>query len=586
MRTKQLICFASFVLMLGVVAGTTPVSSAQTIDSVVRGGSSIHIPPVIAPNTLGEDELCFVDRVHQYNAIPIDLLGAEYVMVANNDKTQVDYSLEVRLNIMIGGCWIIKLYLFLDNRLGGTPGGPGFNPNLTAANMTWVTTMGFIDTGYDIGIDEEGDGDIDQWSSVYAMDSDGSTITLLQQNDATPGGRNMYGVAALHSPNPNPCWPDPYPGTVDVPVDANLSWPRGDDTIQEEVYFGTDPCMTNLPKVATILSAVFPPLYDPPTDLIASTTYYWYVVETSGNMVQAVPVPDYPWSFTTVRGEAQPDFPFDGALITGDTVRYLGDEYIWTKLTFIPGPTAVSHVGYFHEDYSKVESRDPCAYLHQPPYHTIPGWEYTFFAGNPQVPPAVDTLVRGTKYYWTVDANDALGNTFAGDIWEFSIQGYKAFEPSPVDGANDVDPNVLLSWLPGYDVQEHDVYMGTNREDVNNAVYNFMTPPPECVTTTAEPNFMVTGLPKGIKQYWRVDQVSGRMPPPINGGTYYTGDVWCFTITPPDLNNDGSINFKDYTILSNNLHKIGPNLPGDINKDYVVDYKDLRILMENWLWNL
>ena len=77
MRTKQLFCFAWFVLVLSVVAGTIGVSSAQIIEAVVRGGSSISIPPEIAPNPLDEDELCFVDRVHRYKAIPIDLLGAE-----------------------------------------------------------------------------------------------------------------------------------------------------------------------------------------------------------------------------------------------------------------------------------------------------------------------------------------------------------------------------------------------------------------------------------------------------------------------------------------------------------------------------
>jgi hypothetical protein len=598
MRTKQLICFASFVLVLSVVAGTPHVSSGQIIGPVIRGGNSTNTPPVIAPNPLGEDELCFVDRMHQYNDIPIELLGADYVMVANDDKTQPDYSLQVILNPILCGCGTIKLYLFLDNRLGhhNMPGhDPLLNPDLMAAGMGWVYDMGFDDTGWNIGIDESGNGIIDNWSSVYIIDTyylmdlacyaaltDG-TITLLQQNDPKPGGRNMYGVAAIYSSGPYPCWPNPYPphGAIDVPVDANLSWYREPRAVLEEVYFGTDP--NALPLVATILALPqFPPLYEPPGDLIASTTYYWQIVEVNG--------PDRfegdVWKFTTVRGEAQPEYPFDGAVIVGDELYYLGEDYIWTKLIFIPGPTAVEHVGYFHEDYSKVESRDPCAFLGLPPYRTMPGWEYTLFVGNPQVTPACQSLVRGKRYYWTVDSNDVLGNTFYGDIWEFAIQGFYAFEPSPPNEATWVSTDVLLSWLPGFGVHDHDIYMGTSSEDVNNARYDTLNPPSEFVTTTTEPNFMVTGLPYSTKIYWRVDQVNGRMPPPINGGTYYYGDIWCFTITPPDLNNDGIINFKDYAILPKYLQMIGPNLPGDINKDYVVDYKDLRILMENWLWNL
>jgi len=353
------------------------------------------------------------------------------------------------------------------------------------------------------------------------------------------GDRNMYGVAALYyySHGPYPCCPNPDDGAIDVPVDANLSWTRGGGTVQDEVYFGTDPCA--LPLVATIMNLPpFPPLYEPPVDLIASTTYYWQIVEVNSLDRFEGPV----WHFTTmISGEAQCDYPPDGAIISGDEYEYLGDDYIWTKLKFIPGPTAVSHVGYFHEDYSKVESRDPCAFLNEPPYRTVPGWEYTFFAGYPAVPPATETLVRGQKYYWTVDANDALGNTFYGDIWEFFIQGFKAFAPSPPNEAVFIswDPVDLLSWLPGFGVEYHDIYMGTSWEDVNNAVYDALNPPPEFVTTRYDPNYQIYNLTEATKYYWRVDQVNGRMPPPINGGTYYKGDVWCFEILPhihPDHN--------------------------------------------------
>jgi hypothetical protein len=321
--------------------------------------------------------------------------------------------------------------------------------------------------------------------------------------------------------------PNPADGAIDVPVDANLGWVRGEGAVMEEVYFGTDP--SPLPLVTTIMALPpFPPTWDPPGDLVASTTYYWEIVEVNG-------INRWPggiWEFTTVPGEAQPDYPYDGAIITGDTVTYLGDDYIWTKLIFFPGATAVEHKGYFNEDYSKVDSRAPDANLGAPPY-PIPGWEYTLFAGNPSVPPANYTLVRGTKYYWTVDAKDAVGNTFAGDIWSFAIQGFKAFEPSPPNEAILISRDAFLSWLPGFGVVDHDIYMGTSWEDVNNARYNATSPPPEFVITRPDPNYqIISSLPGETKIYWRVDQVNGRMPPPIGGGNYYLGDVWCFTTIP------------------------------------------------------
>jgi hypothetical protein len=170
--------------------------------------------------------------------------------------------------------------------------------------------------------------------------------------------------------------------------------------------------------------------------------------------------------------EAMPDFPADGVVIPGGLYPEHAPTHIWTKLIFIPGPTAVEHTGYFNEDYTKVASRHQDANLGPPPFATTPGWEYTLFAGHPLVPPADDTLVRGTKYYWTVDATDALGNTFAGVIWEFTIQGFYATEPSPPNEATLVETDVLLSWLPGYNSgsyfsTQHDIYMGTSWEDVN-----------------------------------------------------------------------------------------------------------------------
>ena len=69
---------------------------AAIINNVSRGGTSENTPPVIAPNSLNEDELCYVDRTHKYNTVPTTLLGAEYVMVSNSDKTQADYSLDVK----------------------------------------------------------------------------------------------------------------------------------------------------------------------------------------------------------------------------------------------------------------------------------------------------------------------------------------------------------------------------------------------------------------------------------------------------------------------------------------------------------
>jgi len=218
--------------------------------------------------------------------------------------------------------------------------------------------------------------------------------------------------------------------------------------------------------------------------------------------------------------------PADGAVIPGEILL----DNIWTKLIFVPGATAVEHTGYFSDNYDDVAGRIEDANLGSPPYAAVPGWEYTFFAGNPQVPPADETLVRGVTYYWCVDETDSLGFTYPGDIWEFTVQGYKACCPNPPDGAVVSGPDVLLSWISGFGVEEHDVYFGTDFNDVNDTVSgpHDSEPPPEYLGTVEELNMLVTGLSENTKYYWRVDEVSGRLPPPLPGGTIYKGDVWCF----------------------------------------------------------
>ena len=359
--------------------------------------------------------------------------------------------------------------------------------------------------------------------------------------------------------------PDPPNEATFVGTDVLLSWQPGYGVVEHDIYMGTSWEDVNNARYD---------YYDPPPEFVATveepnilvtglldnTRYYWRVDQV---LVRLLPIwlstvyKGRVWCFTTISGSAEPDFPADGAVIDGNTVPY--DDFVWTRLIFIPGPTAVEHKGYFNEDYNKVASRHPDANLGSPPYAHVSGWEYVFFAGHFAVPPADDSLVRGQKYYWTVDETDALGNTFAGDIWEFTVLDFKATLPNPPNEATFVETDVLLSWQPGYGVEDHDIYMGTSWEDVNNAVYNPFNPPLEFVATRSEPNIVVTSLALNTTYYWRVDQVNNRGGPFFPIPEYYTGDVWCFTTTPSALNNDGYINLKDHAIPSN--HK-KMSLPG------------------------
>ncbi|MDD5064507.1 MAG: LamG domain-containing protein [Phycisphaerae bacterium] len=95
--------------------------------------------------------------------------------------------------------------------------------------------------------------------------------------------------------------------------------------------------------------------------------------------------------------------------------------------------------------------------------------------------------------------------------------GPKAYDPNPVNGATDVDVNTALSWSPGGYAISHDVYLGINYNNVNNAD-----------TTSAEykgnydvNTFDPCGLGPMTTYYWRIDEKSS--------SSTTKGDVWSFT---------------------------------------------------------
>ena len=167
------------------------IAQAGLITSIERRNSTNTAPQIAGP--LAEGSLCYVDRTpathppggHQYKQIPTGLLGDDYVMVANADRTVATYELDVTL---ASEC---KLFLFIDNRVGD--GDKATPPTLGNGVMDWVGNMGFVSTGNSLSIDEKGDGSIDNYFTIYSKLVPAGTITLKEQN---AGSLNMYGVAA------------------------------------------------------------------------------------------------------------------------------------------------------------------------------------------------------------------------------------------------------------------------------------------------------------------------------------------------------------------------------------------------------
>ena len=145
---------------------------------------------------------------------------------------------------------------------------------------------------------------------------------------------------------PYPTSPAPGYGETDVPLETNLTWTRGDGTVADEVYFGTE---SPLPFV-TLISKDSQALYDPgDPNLIPSTIYYWQIIEVNFLDRYEGPICE----FSTVSGKASVLFPADGDVIPG---QVQGDN-IYTWMDFAAGPTAETYECFFSDNREDVVNR-------------------------------------------------------------------------------------------------------------------------------------------------------------------------------------------------------------------------------------
>jgi len=123
----------------------------------------------------------------------------------------------------------------------------------------------------------------------------------------------------------------------------------------------------------------------------------------------------------------------------------------------------------------------------------------------------------------------------------------KANTPNPADGSVGVSKTPTLSWAPGVDANSHDVYFGTDYNDVNDAT----TSSTESKGNQAvDVNSYSPGLLElGETYYWRIDEVNESDP------NLWKGDVWSFTVasivaTGPTPSDGGGDVHRYYADLS------------------------------------
>jgi hypothetical protein len=97
----------------------------------------------------------------------------------------------------------------------------------------------------------------------------------------------------------------------------------------------------------------------------------------------------------------------------------------------------------------------------------------------------------------------------------------KASAPNPYDGQTDVENIAILSWVPGAKAAKHNVYLGTDFDNVNAATNPYTLPGRGQLNVNS---YDPGGLDLMQDYYWRVDEVNTLSP-----GSPWKGDVWSFT---------------------------------------------------------
>jgi regulation of enolase protein 1 (concanavalin A-like superfamily) len=194
--------------------------------------------------------------------------------------------------------------------------------------------------------------------------------------------------------------------------------------------------------------------------------------------------------------------PANESLAEGTTVN----------LQWQPGPLATQHDVYLGENLDDVNNATistPVVYKGRQDSNNI----------------VVTDLIPGATYYWRIDEISGT-NIWRGEIWKFDVPQPIAFNPIPSDGAKFVDINVVLGWTPGTLAIHHNVYIGSDRDEVLNGTgrtykgavdVNAFNPGPLAYETA---------------YYWRINE--------DDGAAIHDGDIWTFTTAPelvvtPDL---------------------------------------------------
>jgi len=151
------------------------------------------------------------------------------------------------------------------------------------------------------------------------------------------------------------------------------------------------------------------------------------------------------------------------------------------------------------------------------------------------------TTARGSGADVRVDYDVPYpGRTRVSALWTVRNT---AFNPDPSDGQMHEDTWANLGWAPGDLAVSHDLYIGTDFDDVNNGAEGTFAV--NTVATLQVIGFAGFPVPEGLQAgrtyYWRIDEVNEADP-----NSPWKGPVWSFSIPPKTAYNPDPVDGGEF----------------------------------------
>jgi hypothetical protein len=334
--------------------------------------------------------------------------------------------------------------------------------------------------------------------------------------------------------------PVPEDGAEYINTDTSLEWTGGAGSVRHNVYIGDNLQDVEAGAASTNKGAVQEATYTPDS-LDYNQTYYWRIDEFDGTDTHTGEV----WSFTTVGPDngAKGQY-FNNVNLTGEPVLTRIDpriDFSWDEDSPAPSVntdfsarwTAELEVP-LTETYTFYTLTDNCARLWVDGQLIIDNWD----VDNAW---AIEDLgVIDLEAGWVslkMEFYDDGGEATAQLSWQspsvprqvispaaLSLP-VRATDPEPANGAADTENVLTLQWSEGDSAAQHDIYFGTDYNDVAQAdatMPDIYRGRQELENTSYIPS--ESPLEWNTTYYWRVDEVNDAEPT-----SPWRGDIWSFT---------------------------------------------------------